>query len=435
MIPNSAKIVNTTVDITQYINTEYFSINNNVAYLVKIGKLRMIKVDVTLKKAITKDTYVFNFPSNFLKGMINTYFFGNVINRNGKAYEVAFYNQLASNNFSILLQVTAGNTIENNSRLIGEWTGFCSADINDISEEKNQFITYNQFNTLISETLKDYTKNVVLEESQAEQDKRIQKLQNNMINESTEEATSLHLEDASDLPAVLTIRGNHYQEQQEGTSNLAVLQEGSITQNGMTINIQNGVATMSGSNTSDTTNYITIGTAYLYAGQTYYMKAERSQTSGSSGLSIKLSSLIKWFTVGQEIVFECTQTGEYEVRVSFGVSAATNSGTFKLLISKTSEATWVQGKKAIPSLEYPSEIETVKDNIKIIQCNSNFLKKQEETETTGQGLTGKVLADGTITLNGTTTNDTYIQITDELKIADYNVSKNYEKHVLPKREL
>ena len=268
-----------------------------------------------------------------------------------------------------------------------------------------------------------------------QQDELIQKLQNNTIQESTEEETNLHVKDASDLLAKLNIRGNHYQEQQEGTSNLVVLNEGSITQDGMTINIKDGVATMSGSNTSNTTNYVIVGTAYLYAGQTYYMKAERNQTSGSSGLSIKFGSTVKWFTIGQEIAFECTQTGECEVRVSFGVSAATNSGTFKLLISKTSGATWVQGKKSIPSVEYPSEIETVKDNIKIIQCNSNFLKKQEETETTGQGLTGKVLADGTITLNGTTTNDTYIQITDELKIADYNVSKNYEKHVLPKREL
>ena len=96
---------------------------------------------------------------------------------------------------------------------------------------------------------------------------------------------------------------------------------------------------------------------------------------------------------------------------------------------------WLQGKKAIPSLEYPSEIETVKDNIKIIQCNSNFLKKQEETKVSARGLTGTVSSNGTITLNGTTTNDTYIQITDELKIADYNASKNYEKHVLPKRKL
>ena len=82
MIPNSAnKIVNTTVDITQYINTEYFSVNNNVAYLIKIGKLRMIKVDVTLKKEIKTDVYLFNFPTNFLKDMINTYFFGNLIDR------------------------------------------------------------------------------------------------------------------------------------------------------------------------------------------------------------------------------------------------------------------------------------------------------------------------------------------------------------------
>lgn len=86
MIPNSAnKIVNTTVDITQYINTEYFNVNNNVAYLIKVGKLRIIKVDVTLKKEITKDTYIFNFPNKFLEGLINTYFFGNVINRTRKA--------------------------------------------------------------------------------------------------------------------------------------------------------------------------------------------------------------------------------------------------------------------------------------------------------------------------------------------------------------
>ena len=58
MIPENLKnkIVNTTIDISQYINDEYFSINNNVAYLVKIGKLRMIKLDVTLKKEI--NTYL-----------------------------------------------------------------------------------------------------------------------------------------------------------------------------------------------------------------------------------------------------------------------------------------------------------------------------------------------------------------------------------------
>ena len=86
-------------------------------------------------------------------------------------------------------------------------------------------------------------------------------------------------------------------------------------------------------------------------------------------------------------------------------------------------------------MEYPSEISTVKDNIKIIQCNSNFLKKQGEIETSGQGITGRVLNDGTITLNGTTTGATYIQLTDELKITNYDNSQNFEKNVLPVRKL
>ena len=259
------------------------------------------------------------------------------------------------------------------------------ADMKKTAESTDDAIKKSEYNDKdVKDSIKEIQDKQTLQDKNIEniqtkntqQDKLIQKLQNNMIQESTEEATSLQVKDASDLPAKLQIQGNHYQEQQEGTDNLAVLNEGSITQNGMTINIQDGVATMSGSNTSDTTNYVIVGTAYLYAGQTYYMKAERNQTSGSSGLSIKFGSTVKWFTVGQEIAFECTQTGEYEVRVSFGVSAATNSGTFKLLISKTSGATWVQGKKSIPSVEYPSEISTVKDNIKIIIDNDNSEQKE-----------------------------------------------------------
>lgn len=92
MIPEHLKnkIVNTTVDISQYINDEYFSINNNTAYLVKVGKIRMIKVDVTLKKEINTDIYLFNFPANFLSELVNTYFFGNLINRSRKAIRRSF---------------------------------------------------------------------------------------------------------------------------------------------------------------------------------------------------------------------------------------------------------------------------------------------------------------------------------------------------------
>lgn len=264
-----------------------------------------------------------------------------------------------------------------------------------------------------------------------EQDKLIQKLQSNMIQENTEEATSLYVEDASDLPAKLEIRGNHYQETQEGTSNLAVLNEGSVTQDGMTINIENGVGTVSGTNTSSTITYITIGTAYLYANNTYYFRKEKGSMGG--GYSLFKDGKTIWFPDSGENSSIIPKTGEWTIRYSVGANVSP-SGTFKIGIYKTSGAEWVQGKKAIPSLEYPSEIETIKDNIKIIQCNSNFLKKQEETEVTERGLTGQVLEDGTIILNGTTINATYIQITNELKFMDFASSANLQKHVLPKGE-
>ena len=60
-----------------------------------------------------------------------------------------------------------------------------------------------------------------------EQDELIQKLKKALINETTEQDTSIYIEDASDVPAKLSIEGNRYQETQEGTDNLAVLNEGS----------------------------------------------------------------------------------------------------------------------------------------------------------------------------------------------------------------
>lgn len=263
-----------------------------------------------------------------------------------------------------------------------------------------------------------------------EQDKLIQKLQSNMIQESTEEATSLHVKDASDLLAKLSIRGNHYQKTQEGTSNLAILQEGTIEKDGITVKIENGVGTVSGTNTSEKTTYIEIGIAYLYKDKKYYLK----KNSGSGGYSLFKNGKTIWFPDTNETSFAASETGKYAIRYSAG-AGSTPKTTFKLSIYEMSGQEWVQGKKAIPSIEYPSEIETVKDNIKIIQCNSNFLKKQGEIETSGQGITGIVEKDGSIVLNGTTTGATYIQLTDELKITNFNNSQNFEKHVLPVRKL
>lgn len=202
-----------------------------------------------------------------------------------------------------------------------------------------------------------------------QQDELIQKLQNNAIQESTEEATSLHVEDASDLPAVLNISGNHYQEQQEGTSNLVVLNEGSITQDGITIDIKDGVGTVSGTNTSSATIYIEIGTAYLYKDKKYYIK----KVTGGGGYSLYKNGKTIWFPDSGESSFSASETGEYSIRYSAGANAKPIT-TFKLSIYEISEQEWVQGKKSIPSLEYPSTIETVKGEMNVVVSNKNLYK-------------------------------------------------------------
>lgn len=53
-----------------------------------------------------------------------------------------------------------------------------------------------------------------------------------------------------------------------------------------------------------------------------------------------------------------------------------NNTIQQILVSKISGRNWIEGKVPIPSVEYPSEISTVKDNIKIIIDNDNSEQKE-----------------------------------------------------------
>ena len=240
-----------------------------------------------------------------------------------------------------------------------------------------------------------------------------------MINESTEEATSLHVTDASILPAVLSVRGNHYQETQEGTDNLAVLNEGTITQDGITIDIKDGVATVSGTNTSDAATYITIGTAYLYANNTYYFRKEKGSMGGEYSL-FKDGKTI-WFPDSGENSSIIPKTGEWTIRYSVGANVSP-SGIFKIGIYKTSGAEWVQGKKAIPSLEYPSRIKTIGDNINLLPNNA--------TNKSENGVDFTVNSDKSIHVVGTATDNVSISLVgqyyDTQEVFRFKKNKQYK---------
>ena len=132
----------------------------------------------------------------------------------------------------------------------------------------------------------------------------------------------MHLEDASDLPAVLNISGNYYQEQQEGTSNLAILQEGTIEQDGITVNIKEGNIKINGTNTTTNTLSFKVGTVKLIEGETYYLK--RFGAVNGTGLYLNNSGTQIW---GQnsEISFIAKATGTFAISLTVGTSTINNT--------------------------------------------------------------------------------------------------------------
>lgn len=297
------------------------------------------------------------------------------------------------------------------------------ADMKKMAESTDDAIKKSEYNDKdVKDSIKEIQDKQTLQDKNIEknttkntqQDELIQKLQSNMIQESTEEATSLHVEDASDLPAKLNIRGNHYQEQQEGTDNLAILVEGSITQDGITIDIKDGVGTVSGTNTSGATIYIEIGTAYLYKDKKYYIK----KVTGGGGYSLYKNGKTIWFPDSGESSFSASETGEYSIRYSAGANAKPIT-TFKLSIYEISEQEWVQGKKSIPSVEYPSEISTVKGEMNVVVSNKNLYKiTASDNNYNGIKLTVNQ-EEGYATATGTSTGYAHPIGTVILKAGDY----------------
>ena len=105
-------------------------------------------------------------------------------------------------------------------------------------------------------------------------EKEVQNLrEDNRLNTLTEdnEGELVHIDNSTGARFnSLEIEGNEKQENQDGTSNLLVLEEGSKSQNGITVTVENGEVTISGTATANT--QLITGKAYLHEGETYYIE-------------------------------------------------------------------------------------------------------------------------------------------------------------------
>lgn len=166
----------------------------------------------------------------------------------------------------------------------------------------------------------------------------------------------------------LEICGNDKQFSQDGTSNLLVLEEGSKTENGVTVAIENGEVTISGTATANT--QLMIGKAYLYEGETYYI--EKHGTSKNTGFRLqnpKIGSQQHWFSTSGETSFAAETTGEWELLMSTNEAQNPSATNLKLRVSKESGIEWEQGFINTPSFDYPSEVKCVGDNINLFSTD------------------------------------------------------------------
>lgn len=264
------------------------------------------------------------------------------------------------------------------------------------------------------------------------QDELIQKLKDNSINITTEEATQLHIEDASELSAVLDVRGNHYQNKilgvqilqdtNQGTTgwnfqthpqNLGVLEEVSYLgtrackfslienpSNWKFISRKIDLTKLK-NNTKYTlqldvkTNYSETLHLYVQNSSSQNKVIDFGAFSVNGEKQIKLVGTSNDATISDQILYIIPDNiGNDSGRELIMTNAILVEGDYSNKDLKHENYTNLEGS---PSLDYPSEVEAIGDNI-------NILPNEAESKS-GNGIEWTVNEDGSVKASGTATNN------------------------------
>lgn len=252
------------------------------------------------------------------------------------------------------------------------------------------------------------------------QDELIQKLKDNSINITTEQATQLHIEDASELPAVLEVRGNHYQKVTETAENVfnGKLELGEWNYNtGEKTDVENRIRSA---------DYIDI------TGQTQISTVKKN--GGTFGLAIRFYDADKNY-IGRvsspEVVDGVTNNVNNDLDNTKTVKYATltildtSDTTLEFCVNKGADLTWHDFIPNSPSLDYPSDIQVLENSVEIKKINANLLNNKQVFKDIGRSVNGLTISqneDGSITINGTATAKTQFEIYPDT----FKVIKNFK---------
>ena len=260
-----------------------------------------------------------------------------------------------------------------------------------------------------------------LKQINAKQDDLIQKLKDNSINVTTEEATSLHITDASTVPAKLDVRGNQRQETREGY-NVLRNKLTSNTINGVTFTInEDKSVTLNGTATNSIiTNLITgkyddnNATNPLIIPEDITNYRLSGCPSGGSGSTYKLdiyskNNILIGTDFGEGIDISKNSGGISElarVRIIVYEGVVLSNVTFYPMITYGTEEKEYKPYYEMPSLDYPSEVEAVGDNVNILPNNA--------VSTSHNGVNYTINEDGSIYAVGTATSNSQVILAGQL---------------------
>lgn len=296
------------------------------------------------------------------------------------------------------------------------------------------------------------------------QDELIQKLKDNSINITTEEATSLHIEDASELPAALDVRGNHKQEVIEGIQiledtnkgttgytfstspeNLGILEEVnylgtrackfSLTENPSNWKFINRKIDLSKLK-NNTTYTIQLDVKTNYS-ETMHIRVQDTSSQNKlidfGTISVNGEKQIK--LIGTSNTTEILNQVLYIVADNIGNSTEreliiTNliliEGDFSNKDLKWEDYTNLEGS---PSLDYPSYLKSIKENLEIVISNKNMAKVDNINKSiNSNGVTVNIDDNGIVTLNGTATANFYINLYNLIASANSGYRLPKEKY-------
>ena len=222
------------------------------------------------------------------------------------------------------------------------------------------------------------------------------------------------------MPVIsLEISGNDKQETRSGYNILKVTRD-NFTENGITFtNNQDGSFTLNG--TSTTLFYIDLNNSAgnrftLTQNKKYFLYFAESSKQGIS-LTARISETTSGITVStkgiRDWVNATSDNGFAFMTITKGTTF--NNETFYPMVAESDVELEYEAYGAMPSPEYPSEIETVNTQANIIICNKNFLKLDDIEETTINGITYSI-KNGIVKLKGTATNGVDITLKRNIKL-------------------